>query len=191
MPADYAHIRLLVVGILEAIGEPVGHGVAEHQDVVLGHHGGVALLRRRRLGVVLDGPRSLMLEGGEEVAAEPAAGAARGLLGRWPRRPSEIEEKLCRGGRGDGDQQHQDDRQHGHRTGFGEQPQKGSFFSHSARSQRIVRSAKIVTKSGCKRADFPHASPPHATASVPVLNSYHIGAGTLANVRTKGTPAST
>ena len=74
--ADHAHVGLFGVGVLEAIGEPVRHGVAEHQHVAL-RHGVVALLRRRRLGKILDPLRLLLLllERCEQVAAEPAAAA--------------------------------------------------------------------------------------------------------------------
>jgi len=33
---DHAHVRLLGIGVLETIGEPVGHGIAEHQHVASG-----------------------------------------------------------------------------------------------------------------------------------------------------------
>ena len=35
VPADHAHIGLIGIGVLEAISEPVGHAIAEHQDVAI------------------------------------------------------------------------------------------------------------------------------------------------------------
>ena len=86
MPADHAHGRPLGIGILETVGEPVGHPIAEHQHVVLRH--GLALLRRRRFGKILEYlpgrltprrliPRHLPLKRCVNIATEPAA-AARG-----------------------------------------------------------------------------------------------------------------
>ncbi len=49
--ADHAHVGLFGIGVLEAVGEPVGHAVAEHQHVALG--GGVALVRGRARGKIL------------------------------------------------------------------------------------------------------------------------------------------
>ena len=76
MLADHAHVRLFGIGVLKTVGEPVRHGVAEHQHVALRH--GVALLRRRRLGEILDPLRRLLLERREQIAAEPAAAAESG-----------------------------------------------------------------------------------------------------------------
>ena len=42
--ADNAHVRLFGIGILKTIGEPVRHGVAQHQQVVPPHDVRVALL---------------------------------------------------------------------------------------------------------------------------------------------------
>ena len=73
--ADHAHVGLLDIGVLEAIGEPVGHAVAHHHHIALGH--AFALLRRRRLGeILIDALGRLRLEGREEIAAEPSAAAA-------------------------------------------------------------------------------------------------------------------
>ena len=77
MPADHADVRLFGVGVLKTIGEPVRHPVTEHQHVAFGY--GLALLRRRRFGEVFDSFRRLLLlllERGEQIAAEPAAASA-------------------------------------------------------------------------------------------------------------------
>ena len=74
--ADHAHIGLFGIGVLKTVGEPVGHGVAEHQHVTLRH--GFALGRRRRPGEILARrlrAALLLLERRKEVAAEPAAAA--------------------------------------------------------------------------------------------------------------------
>ena len=127
MLADHAHVGLFGVGVLKAIGEPVGHGIAEHQHVTLGH--GVALGGRRRPGEILAWRLRglLLLERRKEVAAEPATAiAARRLGGRWPRRTAEtaeIEELRGRGAR-DPDQQRDRHRQRDQRAGFGEHAEK-------------------------------------------------------------------
>src|SRR5207302_4312837 len=71
--ADHAHVRLFGIRVLETIGEPVRHAIAEHQHVALRH--GLALPGRRRLGIILDPLRRLLLllEWREQIAAEPAA----------------------------------------------------------------------------------------------------------------------
>ena len=105
MPADHAHTRLFGIGVLDAIGEPVRHAVAEHQHVALGH--AVAFFRRRRAGIIFahdwwpcarrppipTGLRRLLLKRREDVVAEP--GSAATLLRLWPlplRQAAEIKE---------------------------------------------------------------------------------------------------
>ena len=72
--ADHAHVGLLGIGVLETIGEPVRHGVTEHQHVAL-RHAVVALVRRRRA----------WKNPGAALAA-PAAGTARRNRRRTSRR---------------------------------------------------------------------------------------------------------
>ena len=109
MLADHAHVRPLGIGILETVGEPVSHRIAEHQHVALRR--ALALLRRRRLGKILADYlfRRLLLEWREKIAAEPAAATAVSTAARR-RRPlrsteiiAEIEE-LRGGWCGDPDQ---------------------------------------------------------------------------------------
>ena len=125
MLADHAHVGLFGIGIFEAIGEPVGHGIAEHQHVTLRH--GVALGRRRRPGEILARRlRRLLLEWRKEVAAEPAAAIVarrRPLLLRRTAETAEIE-KLRGSGAGDPDQQRDRHRQRDQRAGFGEDAEK-------------------------------------------------------------------
>ena len=45
--SDHAHVGLFGVGVFQTIGEPVRHGVTEHQNVALRYS--VAFLGRRRL----------------------------------------------------------------------------------------------------------------------------------------------
>ncbi len=120
MPADHAHVRLFGIGVLETIGEPVRHGIAEHQHVALRH--GVAFFRRGGLGKVLaDDPLGrLLLEWREQIAAEPAATAAetapKSATARLrPRRRTAEIEKL-RGGRPDDPNQQ---RQNSRKKDFG------------------------------------------------------------------------
>ena len=47
MFADHTHLGLIGIDVLKPIGEPVRHGVTEHENVALGNS--VALLGRRRL----------------------------------------------------------------------------------------------------------------------------------------------
>ena len=47
MSADHAHVRLFGIGVFKTIGEPVRHGVTEHQNVALRYS--VVFLGRRRL----------------------------------------------------------------------------------------------------------------------------------------------
>ena len=47
VPADHADVRLFGVGVFKTIGEPVRHGVTEHQNVALRY--GFAFFGRRRL----------------------------------------------------------------------------------------------------------------------------------------------
>ena len=111
MLANHAHIRPLGIGVLQTVGEPVRHRIAEHQHVALRHS--LALLRRRRLGKILrylpgrlTPSGYLLLKRLEYITAEPAAAAAR----RRPLRSAEIAEIIAeieelRGGRsGDPDQ---------------------------------------------------------------------------------------
>src|SRR5207344_164093 len=92
-------VGLLDIRVLKAVGEPIRHAVAEHQHVAFRY--GVALIRRRRLGEILDPLGRLLLEWCEQVAAEPAAksptaGWRRRRL-RRPWRPAEIEKlRGCR-----------------------------------------------------------------------------------------------
>src|SRR5205814_10254832 len=77
VPADHADVRLFGVGVLKTIGEPVRHRVTEHQHIAFGY--GLALLRWRRFRKVFDSFRRLLLlllERGEYIPAEPAAGSA-------------------------------------------------------------------------------------------------------------------
>ena len=77
--ADDAHVRLLGIGVFQAIAEPVGHGVAEHQHVTFSH--GVTLGGAGRAGKILARRLRgllLLLEWREEIAAEPAAATSCG-----------------------------------------------------------------------------------------------------------------
>ena len=161
MLADHAHVRLFGIGVLEAVGEPVRHAVAEHQHVALRNDGVVALLRRRRLGEILDPPRRLLLEWREQVAAEPAAiiAAKAAIVALWRlplRRPAEI--KKLGGSRPHDPDQHGDrNGQRDQRAAFGEHPEKGLLLGHAARrhgsSEWIVWAIAIIAESGRKRAD--------------------------------------
>ena len=135
VPADDADLGLVGIGILEAVGKPVRHGVTQHQHIALRH--GVAFFRRRSSGKVLADhpPWRLLLERGEQVAAEPAAAAAR----LRPRRPAEIEKELRRRRPGNPDQQRHRHRQRDPRAAFGEHPEKGLRTGHAHRSELEIR----------------------------------------------------
>ena len=157
--ADHAHVGLFGVDVFQAIGEPVRHGVAEHQHIALRY--GVALGGPRRPGKVLAWRLRrllllLLLKRRKEVTAEPAAIAARGLpllLLRWSAETAEIEELRGRGA-GDPDQKRDRHLQRDQRAGFGEGAEKGLWLLHPARSQWLVRAPAIIAESGCKRAVF-------------------------------------
>lgn len=86
MLADHAHVGLFRIGVVEAIAEPVGHQIAEHQHVAF--RGQIAAFRGWSAGIIFPGRlplRRLLLERGEErrvVAAEPAE-TAFALRGCW------------------------------------------------------------------------------------------------------------
>ena len=130
--ADHAHVGLLGIGVFQAIAEPVGHGVAEHQHVTFGHRvtlGGAGragkILARRLRGLLL------LLEWREEIAAEPAAATT---LWRLPlRRTAEAAEieKLRRRRSRDPDQERDRNRQRDQRAGLGEHAQEGRWLSAS------------------------------------------------------------
>ena len=145
MLADHAYVRLFGIGILEAVRQPVGHGVAEHQHVAL-WHGLALLLRRRRLGKILHYrpgrltprrllPRYLLLERREYLATEPTTTAAAKSPVAWllPLRRSAEIEKLRGGRAGDPDQQRDRGGQRDQRADFGEYAEKGLRFRHAAR----------------------------------------------------------
>ena len=73
--ADHAHVGLFGIGILETVGEPVGHGVAEHQHVALRHG----------VGSRFSGGGALEKSSRTPLAA-PAAGTARRGRRRTSRR---------------------------------------------------------------------------------------------------------
>ena len=154
--ADHAHVGLLGIGVFQAIAEPVGHGVAEHQHVTFGHacRAWRARARGKNPGAALAG-LLLLLEWREEIAAEPAAATLWRLPLRRTAEAAEIE-KLRRRRARDPDQQRDRNRQHDQRAGLGEHAQKGLWFRHPARSQWIREVSNIVAESGRKRADFPH-----------------------------------
>ncbi|MEH2523457.1 hypothetical protein V1288_001366 [Bradyrhizobium sp. AZCC 2176] len=149
--ADHAHVGLLGIGIFQAIAEPVGHGVAQHQHITFRHR--VTLGRPRRAGKILARRLLLrrLLERRKEIAAEPAAAGARGRTGG----PSEIEE-LRRRRADDPDQKRDRNRQRHQRAGVGENAQEGLWLSHPARVAMDREVSNIVLESGRKRADFPH-----------------------------------
>ena len=49
--ADDAHVGLFGIGFVEAVAEPVGHRVAEHEHIALGRS--VALVRLRSARIIL------------------------------------------------------------------------------------------------------------------------------------------
>src|ERR1019366_4557917 len=163
--ADHAHIRLLGIGIFEAVSQPVCHGIAQHQNVALRH--GVALLGRRRLRKILPlrrlTPRQLLLEWRKQIVAEPAAGTALRLPLRRATEVAEIE-KLRRRRSDDPDQQRDRDGQRDQRTALGEHAQKGFRFRHALRLLYEGRFISIVTDLGRKRAAFTHTSRSSAAA---------------------------
>src|SRR6202011_3303602 len=133
---------------------PVGHAVAEHQNVAL--RGGVALGRRRCPGEILTWRLLLLLllGGLKEVAAEPAATA---IVALWRRRPplrrtakTRETEELRRSGAGDPDQQRDRHRQRDQRAGFGEHAQEGLWLRHELGRDDLETSA-ILAESGRKR----------------------------------------
>ena len=160
MLADHAHIRLLGIGVLETVSEPVGHRIAEHQHVTFRY--GFALGRRRGPGEILARRLRcllllLLLERRKDFAAEPAAPAT---LRRRPLRltaeTAETEIKELRGGRArDPDQHRNRNRQRDQQAGLGEHAQEGlRLRQHRTRSQWVVRRQNIIAESGRKRADF-------------------------------------
>ena len=74
--ADHAHVGLFGEGILEAVGQPVRHGVAEHQHVASGGHRRASPAPARANSPRAGPAAALLLERGEEVAAKPAAATA-------------------------------------------------------------------------------------------------------------------
>ena len=68
MPAQDADFRRVGEGLLEPIGEPIRHRIAEHHDRRL-RRPAIGLLRRRRLGIVHRRRAILPLGGIEPVAA--------------------------------------------------------------------------------------------------------------------------
>ena len=137
MLADHAHVGLLGIGVFQAIAEPVGHGVAQHQHVTLRHR--VALGGPGRAGEILARRlRGLLLEWLKEIAAKPAAAATlRRLALRRAAEAAEIEE-LRRRRSHDPDQKRDRNRQRDQRAGFGKHAQEGLWLSHPARSQWVV-----------------------------------------------------
>ena len=153
MLADHAKLRRFRQCILEAVGQPVGHRIAEHQHVLLGH--GVALGGRGRARIIHAGRLLLLLLAGPEHVAErrkkSASATARGLRLRTAAKP-EIEELRRRRSR-DPEQHGARDRQNRQGSAFGEQAQERRPFRHASHRFSKTSQVKIIADSGPKWAN--------------------------------------